>query len=344
MSPEHDTFEPDELAICLSHYDLGEVRRVVAFPRGSPRSPKVVIDCEHGKYLLKRRPRGRDEPAKVECAHRLQMYLAAQNFPLPHLIGTRRHNDTMIVHEGAIYELFELVEGGAYKRTPEATISAGRTMGLFHKLTQDYHAAGFPSGGSYHDSQIIRQAINNTLASLPDHPSPSDTVAGVAEGLGTDYAMAAESVNEQGLWNWHGQIVHGDWHPGNMLFRQGKVAAVLDYDSARVLQRAIDLANGALQFSILAGGQEPGDWPSQLDLPRYKQFLRGYDSVNVISQAELQALPFLMCEAMIAEAVLPIAATGTFGRFQGLGFLQMIHRKVDWVIQHADYLTEVLGA
>jgi Ser/Thr protein kinase RdoA (MazF antagonist) len=342
MSPEHDTFDSDELAVCLSHYDLGEVRRVVEFPRGSPRAPKVVIDSERGKFLLKRRPRGRDEPARVAYAHRLQLYLAGQNFPLPHLIGTRKHNNSMVVHEGAIYEMFELIEGGPYKQSPEATASAGRTMGLFHKLTQDYHLEGFPAGNSYHDSPSIRQAIGATMASLPDHPSPNDTIAGVAEGLGTDYAMAADAANEHGLANWHGQIVHGDWHPGNMLFRHGHVVAVLDYDSARILQRAIDLANGALQFSILAGGPAPGNWPSQLDLPRYKQFLRGYDSVNVISQAELQAMPFLMCEAMISEAVLPIAATGMFGRFKGLDFLQMIERKVAWVLQHADYLAGVL--
>jgi len=343
MTAEREKLGADELAVCLSHYDLGEISRIVEFPRGSRRSPKVVIECDRGKFLFKRRPRGRDDPARVAFAHRLQLFLAGQNFPLPHLIGTRKDNNSLLVREGTIYELFEFVEGGPYKRSGEATAGAGRTLGLFHKLTLDYRPEGFPVGGSYHYAPSIRQAVGNAIASLPkDRQAPADTAA-VVDDLGADYTMAAGKVEERGLPNWTGQIVHGDWHPGNMLFRDDQVVAVLDYDSARVLQRGIDLANGALQFSILAGGPDPTNWPSQLDLPRFKQFLRGYDSVNVISQAELQALPFLMCEAMIAEAVLPIAATGTFGRFQGLAFLQMIHRKVAWVLQHAEHLAGALG-
>jgi hypothetical protein len=36
--------------------------------------------------------------------------------------------------------------------------------------------------------------------------------------------------------------------------------------------------------------------------------------------------------------VLPIAATGFFGRMDGYGFLQMIERKVRWVYRHANDL------
>jgi hypothetical protein len=51
-----------------------------------------------------------------------------------------------------------------------------------------------------------------------------------------------------------------------------------------------------------------------------------------------------MCEAMIAEAVLPIAATGSFGRIDGFGFLKMVRRKTDWILAHADTLVNVLEA
>jgi homoserine kinase type II len=116
-----------------------------------------------------------------------------------------------------------------------------------------------------------------------------------------------------------------------MLFRNRKVVAVIDYDAARTQQRIIDLANGALQFSILGGGDDPSKWPDFVDETRFKRFIRGYDDVDVISVAELEIIPWLMVEAMVAESVLPIAATGSFGRIEGYGFLQMIERKVRWV-------------
>ena len=84
-------------------------------------------------------------------------------------------------------------------------------------------------------------------------------------------------------------------------------------------------------------------WPEYLDLKRGSAFLRAYDKINVISTDELRAVPFLMCEAIIAEAVLPIATTGGFGRFEGGAFLTMIHRKVHWILTHAKDIINILG-
>jgi hypothetical protein len=71
--------------------------------------------------------------------------------------------------------------------------------------------------------------------------------------------------------------------------------------------------------------------------------LRGYDAVVLLSQAEIRALPWLMIEALIAEAVFPIAATGNFGRMRGLQFLQMVQRKVAWLKRCAEQLIELAG-
>jgi len=123
-----------------------------------------------------------------------------------------------------------------------------------------------------------------------------------------------------------------------------RVVAVIDYDAARVQQRVLDVANGALQFSILGGGEDTSTWPDYLDESRYKRFLRGYDGVPdaMLARAELKVIPHLMIEALIAEAVIPIAATGSFARMKGLSFLQMVERKVRWMQEHTDHLAGVL--
>src|SRR4029077_11518802 len=104
-----------------------------------------------------------------------------------------------------------------------------------------------------------------------------------------------------------------------------------------------DLANGVLQFSIIGGTEDPAQWPEYLDESRFKRFIRGYDEVDVVSVAELNVIPWLMIEAMVAESALPIAATGSFGRMEGYGFLQMIERKVRWVQSNADRLIDALA-
>jgi hypothetical protein len=104
------------------------------------------------------------------------------------------------------------------------------------------------------------------------------------------------------------------------------------------------VANGALQFSIIGGGDDPAQWPDYIDESRFKRFLRGYDSVPncVLSRAELRTVPWLMVEALIAESVIPIAATGSFARMEGIGFLLMVERKVRWLQSHAERLAAVL--
>lgn len=49
-----------------------------------------------------------------------------------------------------------------------------------------------------------------------------------------------------------------------------------------------------------------------------------------------------MIEALAAESVLPIAATGSFGHYQGFGFMKMVRRKVAWLWTNAERLTTSL--
>ena len=346
--PEQRTreeFGAEELAIAVSHFDIGPIRTIEAFPRGSRRAPKAVIEAARGKFLFKRRARGTDDLAKIAFTHQIQLSLAAQSFPLPHLLGTRDDNNSMLVIEPHIYEMFEYIDGDSYDGSLDATFHSGRTLGLYHKLLRDFHGDYEPPTGSYHDAEGVRRAIRNTVGSLPFNSRPAaEVLTEVVDALEEAYGSCAATAAEVGMGDWPRQIVHGDWHPGNMLFRERRVMAVIDYDAARLQQRVIDLANGALQFSIVGGGDDPAQWPDHIDRNRFKRFMMGYDDVNVISRLELRVAPMLMCEAMIAEAVLPIAATGSFGRIPGFPFLEMVRRKVNWLLGNADELSAILKA
>jgi Ser/Thr protein kinase RdoA (MazF antagonist) len=340
---ERAKFGAEELATALSHFDIGIIHEIEEFPRGSRRAPKVLIRSERGSYLFKRRAKGKDDLPKVAFTHQIQLSLASQNFPLPHLIGTRDDNNSLLVLEHYIYELFDFIHGGAYDHSPDATFNAGRILGLYHKLLAGFQSDYQPPAGSYHNAPPIQKAIRRTVDALPSDGRPTATeVTSTVEAIEEAYARCAKQSIDLGLPEWPAQIVHGDWHPGNMLFADRHVVAVIDYDAARLQQRVIDLANGALQFSIQGGSENPTQWPEQVDETRFQRFMRGYDKVNVISKLELRALPYLMCEAMIAEAVLPIAATGHFGRIAGFPFLQMVRKKVAWILEHVDRLYEVV--
>jgi Ser/Thr protein kinase RdoA (MazF antagonist) len=338
---QRETFAADELAIVLSHFDIGVIESITEYPRGSRKAPKVLIASEQGKFLLKRRARGKDDAYKVAFSHAVQLYLASKQFPLPHLIGTKKDNNSMLQWRGTVYELFEYIPGQPYPQTLESTFDGGRVLSLYHKLLQDFRSEWQPSGLSYHLAPSVEQG----LKAIPSSLTASDSILGpVLQFLLDSYKHAAQMASAMGLDAWPKQIVHADWHPGNMLFRDNRVVAVIDYDAARVQPRVIDVANGALQFSIIGGDDDIGTWPDYIDESRYKRFLRGYDEVMLLSEAEMKTIPWLMIEALIAEAVFPIAATGQFGRLEGLAFLQMVQRKVYWMQRSADRLVELAMA
>jgi homoserine kinase type II len=324
------------LAVVLSHYDLGIVESITEFSRGSRRSPKVGIVCQRGKFLLKRRDPERTKVTRMRFAHALQSHLADQGFPLPRLISPANcpeSADRIVVLRDRLYELFEYVSGHAYHHAESETRDAGRTLARFHKLTADFEKGPDCPRGDYHDANAVRTGLNTIPGSISSHESVAGRQAellGVTNRLFQVYDEASERVQAQGIGGHPDVVIHSDWHPGNMLFKNDRVVAVIDYDSARAGKRILDVANGALQFSILTGDY-PEAWPDGLDVSRMHGFLKGYEALDPLTSGERACMPDLMIEALIAESVVPIAMTGSFGRWQGFRFMQMVQRKVQWV-------------
>jgi homoserine kinase type II len=343
MPVERERFSPSELAVVLSHYDLGVIESAREFPRGSRRSPKLRLRTADGRYLLKRRAQGRDKPARVTFAHTLLWHLRQRGFPVPELLATRDTGESMLLHDGGVYELFEYVAGETYDASLPQTAHAGKTLARFHRAVADFQTAWQPPAGGYHDSSAVRAGLNAIPTTISSHDSVSGREAellSLTQELYERYDQAAEAANELGYEQWERWIIHGDWHPGNMLFRRNKVAAVLDFDAVRRSPAVVDVANGMLQFSILRGGDDPDRWPEFFDQTRMRRFLLGYATRARLEAEQRRAIPHLMIESLIAESVVPVAVTGSLGQIPGFGVLQMVRRKLHWLQRNFDRLSQ----
>lgn len=340
-----ERFDAHELAMVLSHYDIGVIQQLRNFPRGSRRSPKVRIKSHRGEYLLKRRAPGQDDPYRVAFAHDLQIHLLQRRYPVAGIIGTRGDNNSMLQFNGRVYELFNYIHGTRYDRTPMNARLVGSTLGLLHRHATDYIPQFDAPSGSFHGAPVdarmgaIVPAVRSAEPQI-DHAAlcrTSDYLLGV-------YKQAARRVDELGFRTWPRTVLHGDWHPGNLLYRDATMAAVLDFDSVRIEPRTADVANALLQFSMnMDKPEDPATWPEGFDPALIAAILQGYDESVVVrlSPAERQSLAWLMIEAMVIETVVPIAATGSFARIAGSTFLCMVERKLRWLERHADALARV---
>jgi Ser/Thr protein kinase RdoA (MazF antagonist) len=341
-----ERFDAQELAIVLSHYELGVIEQLRVFPRGSRRSPKLRIKSKQGEFLLKRRAPGQDDPYRVAFAHDLQLHLGRRGYPVAGLIGTRDDNNSMLQLNGRTYELFNYVQGTRYDKSPWAAREAGAALGRLHASLTDYQSMYDSKVGSFHAAPEIdaKTALIPVAVGAVEPQADRRSVTETAEFLRRAYVDAAKRANECGLGSWPKVVLHGDWHPGNLLFRREQVAGVLDFDSARLEPRVIDVANAILQFSMpMTSPDDPAKWPDDLDLEVIRCMLGGYDEASgkPLTSHERTSLPWLMIEALIIESVVPIAATGSFARLAGSAFLEMIERKVKWIRPRATALAEL---
>lgn len=340
-------FGADELAAVLSHYDLGIIEEIRAFPRGSRKAPKVRIRSRGGDYILKRRAPGRDDPGRVTFAHGLQLFLEERGYPVTSLIGTRDTNDSMLRLDGGTYELFTFVPGGRGDGSAGAAKRAGEALGLLHELAREFRPPLPAPTGGYHAAAALppRLALVPAAVRAAEPGADPAATARACRAILAAYREAADRAADAGFGSQPREITHGDWHPGNIIERAGRIAAVLDFDSARREPRVADLANAVLQFSMpLSARRDPAEWPDGLDVTRMAHVVRGYGRAapNSIDAEEFRALPWLMIEALIVESVVPIAATGAFGRLAGSSFLQMVGAKVAWLAARAADLVEAL--
>ncbi len=339
---EQARFDAGELAVVLSHYDLGVIESITDFHRGSRRSPKVGVVSERGKFVLKRRSLEHTHPDRIRFCHRVQARLAGVGFPVPKLIPRRDRRVELLQIRDHIYELFEFVAGHPYGRTPQEARDAGAVLARFHQGTDGFALDGtWPTPrGDYHDAPGIRTglcAIGRALSSHDSFTGDEAELAALTQFLLAAYDQSAEDVNRADIQSRPERIIHSDWHPGNLLFRNQAVVAVIDYDSTRFSRRVIDVANGMLQFSMIAGG-DPATWPDHLDEERFRAFLSGYESVDSLAEQERRSIPGLMTEALIGECVPPITRTGSVGRWAGYRVLQMVKRKIGWLKTHGERL------
>lgn len=330
----------------LSYYDLGVIESVTEFKRGSPKSPKIGIVAARGKFLLKRRGPDKRSVRRIAFAHAIHAHQTTHGFPTARLVPTRDRGELLVRLQEDAYELFEFVPGDAFVATPDETADAGAVLARFHAGVRDFAIPPDAPRGSYHDLNAVRTALNAVPASISSHDSVAGKEADLQAAIAClfeAYDHAAERVQRIGGGQLPTQIVHADWHPGNLLFRRGCVVAVLDFDSCRVAERVTDVANGLLHFSLVTGGP-PTQWPDHVDESRLAAFAGGYGAVEPLAVVEREVIPHLMIEAVIAESVLPIVQTGHFGAWSGYTFLQMVKRKTVWISQNAPRVVELISS
>lgn len=349
MSEDRARITAGELAVVCSRYDLGDVRSAQHFKAGSRASPKALLITSTGTYLLKRRAAPAAGSARADWLHRVALshqivlHLAGRGLPAPQLIGTRDDHNSMLQTGDHVYEIYRFIRGRAYDRTPDSARAAGDLLARCHAELKDLRPAWPPPRRSYHAHPRLPGVLRELPATLQE-PALSETTSELADR----YERAAAAAEASGVGRLEDQLIHADWHPGNLLWSESpplsQIAAVLDFDTVSLAPALTDAANGALQFALRrrpVDPPQPGRAPFSVafDPLLFAAFWTGYrGAMPAAEDWPMAAVPALCIEAIIAETALPIAATGRFGRYSGAGVLRLAKRTAAWFESHAQSL------
>ena len=317
-TPEgRERFSRRELDEVLGRYELGAVRAVREAPLGTPASPKAVVDCARGRLLLKRRARGVDAPELVAFAHEVLLGCQARGVCVPPLVGTRDDNNSMVQIDDRVYELFVYIEGTPDPRTPASAERAGALLAELHAAMD----AMTTRWAAPVEAAVIDPARADRAAVDPE------IRAGVRRVLGR---AAGHAATERAL-------VHGDWHPGNLVFRGDEPVAACDFDNARSGSRAREVAQGLAQFSLRRGepGATPDKWPAEADLDRLGAHWRGYRDARPDAAPDPGAVAGLLPGVLVEE----VLGAGT----PDPRVVWMVLRKAQWIEDRADEIAGLLA-
>jgi len=327
---------PGEIARVLGSYELGDVESVRPFLAGSSRAPKARVETDTGTYLLKRLAPNRSAPESVRFQHRLIQHLTASGYPVAEVIRTR--DSVTVVAEGdARYELIRWIDGHRYEYVPREAKAAGAAMAGMHEL-----AAGMvdeaPIGRGYHNRRDVARALLELM-----EKSDADVVKGLRR-IASLLQAARRNVRE--VWPTLPEtVVHGDWHPGNLLMGEDRVSGVIDFESARFEPRVTDFANGLLQFSLeRRPGTPPTEWPVPCDLALVGSMNAGYQLLarTPISSTEVEVVPDLMIEAMAVESTITIIRKGRIRQMDPASVIPWIADRLTWIDQSRDALATAI--
>lgn len=339
----YDRIEPAELAATLAAWDLPTLQSVEPFDRGSRRAPKLRLVTDGGVLLLKRRQPEQAGPLRVAFAHAALSHLAARGVPVAAPLPDRRGR-TAVRRPAGCYELFPFLPGRRPRPDARSADAAGGMLARMHEAAADFQPPGPAEAGSWH----AVAELPRTLDAVPRRVRRIDPgideadLARCCRFLTRAYGLASERAAE--AMAGPARLVHGDWHPGNLLAHDGRLTAVLDFDAARLEPRITDVANACLQFAVDRPTEDPRQWPGVLAYERIRAVIAGYERVaGPLADAERAALPWLMIEALVIESVVPIAREGRFGRFSAATFLPMVERKVRWLHERSDRLVDYLA-
>ena len=304
-------------SLLSSHYNLGQILHLEKIDQGQVNVSFEVKAVKRGRecrYFLRQYRLG-IEKAEIEFEHSIIRHVAKEkSLPIPGLIVTRSGDSFVEIPGGegvAGKQFFAVLEflPGKTAHDWDRPDCSEKELESAAGLLARYHGAV---------SDLVPTGQRKELKII-------DLLPVIAAGLEQKKIVAGESEFDRCLQDHLDDIVdyirstiatirshqsaglvqlaiHGDFHPGNLKFRDGHAVGLFDFDWTKIDLRCFELALAVVYFCSVWDGERDGI----LDLNRADLFLKAYgesvqqlDTIPPLAGNELDMLPHLLKAANI---------------------------------------------
>jgi homoserine kinase type II len=260
------SFSPDELAVILAEYELGEYQDSQGFARGADQT-NIHLTTSQGKYAFRYYEKRPEDYVRFEID--LLHFLGARSYPCPAPIQ-RRDGSYFGIYSGKPYVLFMFADGEHDDNGDNYRLVAP-ALATLHNLTSGhmpaYAEARTPYGAAYAQSRAEANAM-----SMTDRSEAQERLRWIDAELTT---LQLSRDLPKG-------VCHCDTNPSNFLYEDGKLSAVLDFDQSSYTWLLYDVAQLIYWWAC------PNDGDIQLD--RSRDLIAQYETVRKLSGDEKRRL------------------------------------------------------
>ncbi len=214
--------------VIREHYRLGTISRPAPLEQAHQRRhQKLVVETSQGKFLAKTYKRDPYVLDALRFQHRLSDHLSANGIPVAR-IQNAADGKRIIEQDNWAMELQELVEGAPMIVGKDTLIISAQALGRFHDVCRDFPRPE-RDAQMWRFSEVPRTSFQSLyeLAKRQGDPAQMDAycnqIALFLHDAGDALNLEQRSKFETGL-------IHGDWHSGNLIFKDGMLTAVVDLE------------------------------------------------------------------------------------------------------------------
>ncbi len=280
--------ETEYLDLIVDRYGLTGSIEASAGPGGTAGS-NLIIRAGQEKYLLRTRSSEHSSSESIDYEHSLIDAISEYGVPVAPPRKTI-DGESCFFHHEKIVELLPWIDGEYHTPGDKTEIrSLGRTIAKLHLATKGRFELKHWQLREDDPNRLLEDLTNlfrrDELVSI-------DSIANRLVSLRDRVRKTYDSLPKA--------VVHGDLHPGNILFNDGRLVALLDFDWANRRERIRDISDCLIFFcSERVERINPDDiWSLtqgfKIDQHRALILISAYRELNEILGAELLELPTVL--------------------------------------------------